>query len=62
METLQLPVILDRLSPEARSWVIAKSASSGVPVETLARQLIEDAAARDGFIPPHQPDQKKEAA
>lgn len=51
MSSLQIPVRLDRLSPDARSWVIAKSAQSAVDPETLARDLIEKAARQDGFIP-----------
>ena len=52
MQTLQLPVILDRLSPQARSWIIAKSAQKDIGAEQLARELIEKAAEKDGFKAP----------
>lgn len=54
-QTLSLPVILERLSPQARSWMIAKSSSEECTPEKLAIETIEAAAARDGFHPPAAP-------
>lgn len=50
MSGMKLPVLLERLSPEARSWVISAAAERGVSPETVAREAVEAAAARDGFV------------
>lgn len=61
MSVMNLPVLLERLSPEARSWVISKSASMGVSPEAVAREALEQAASRDGFVAEAaQPELKEE--
>lgn len=53
MATLKLPIILERLTPGARDWVIVKAAQERKDPEKLARELIEEAASKDGFgLPP----------
>lgn len=47
--TLDLPIDLSRFTPEEVSWLAAKSSQTGKPVDQVARELVREAAARDGF-------------
>jgi hypothetical protein len=49
--TLDLPINLDRLTPEEITWLAAKSNQTGQPVNEVAKDLIRKAAEKDGFIP-----------
>ena len=53
--TLDLPINLDRLTPEEITWLAAKSNQTGKAVNEVAKDLIRDAAAKDGFIPSPNP-------
>jgi hypothetical protein len=53
--TLDLPIKLERLSPEEITWLAAKSNQTGKPVNEVARDLISAAAAAQGFGPSPSP-------
>ncbi len=46
--TFDLPLSLERLSPEEITWLAAKSGQTGKPVSQVARELIRAAAEKDG--------------
>jgi len=49
--TLDLPIKLERLSPEEITWLAAKSNQTGLPVNEVAKALISAAAIKEGFGP-----------
>jgi len=49
--TLDLPILLERLTPEEVRWLAAKSGQTGKPVNEVAKDLIRKAAEKDGFSP-----------
>lgn len=53
--TLNLPIHLERLTPEEITWLAAKSNQTGKPVNEVAKDLIRAAAQKAGFIPATQP-------
>lgn len=48
---MQLPISLDDLPPETRSWMISKSAAKGVDPGRLVHDVLNRDAAKDGFKP-----------
>lgn len=50
--TLDLPIQLERLTPEEITWLAAKSNQTGKPVNEVAKDLIRSAAEKDGFAMP----------
>lgn len=49
--TLELPIDLEALPPETRSWIITKSSELGISPKQLAHDEMVKAASRDGFKP-----------
>jgi len=49
MQTLRLPIELEELPPETRSWMITKSSALGIDPARMVRDLLIRMAARDGF-------------
>lgn len=53
--TLDLPINLERLTPEEITWLAAKSNQTGKPVNEVAKDLIRAAAEKAGFVPSPNP-------
>lgn len=49
--TLDLPIVLSRLTPEEITWLAAKSAQNGKSTAEVAKDLLARAAQADGFKP-----------
>jgi hypothetical protein len=50
--TLDLPIQLNRLTPEEITWLAAKSNQTGKPVNEVAKDLISAATEKAGFGQP----------
>ncbi|GAA5117020.1 hypothetical protein JIN84_18045 [Luteolibacter yonseiensis] len=51
MSGLTLPIALEDLPSETKSWIITQSASRGIDPRRLAHDLLVSAAEADGFAP-----------
>lgn len=47
--TLDLPIQLERLTPQEITWLAAKSNQTGKPVNEVAKDLISAATEKAGF-------------
>ena len=50
--TLDLPIQLNRLTPEEITWLAAKSNQTGKPVNEVAKDLISEATEKAGVNKP----------
>lgn len=50
MSYTKLPLELERLEPETRTWIIAKSAAEGICAAEVIRETLDIAATEAGFV------------